>query len=170
MLRSAFPSAQIREYKNEQDPVAFTTLTMTMDEFNSLRRPQVIAAGHDDDLETKVLAGIHLQRAGEGASADGGQVVVRGGIYVPIAETLRFGVEPACPGSQLSVAGTDGATLRPMKSGIYPFELRLPARDACSLPLKIVRYSEEKKNTVPIEPTQYTSPSAVALAATGQPS
>ena len=168
MLRTAFPSAKVREYSGEQDPVKFTSLTITMDELRSLRRPQLIAAA-DGDLETKLIAGIRLQRGGESPGPEGGQVVVRGGIYFPTPETLRFELEPPCPSAELTVAGINGATPRPLNTGVYPFELRLPGRDACPLPLKIVRNSENK-NLVPIETTQYTAPSAVALAGTGQPS
>ena len=148
----------------------FTSLTITMDDLQALRSPQLIAAGQDEGLENKLLAGITLQRGGGGPGPESGQVVVRGGIFVPVAETLRFELQPACPGAELTVGGAEAATLRPMKTGIHPFELRLPARDACPLPLRIVRYSEEKKNLVPVETTQYTAPSAVALAGTGQPS
>jgi hypothetical protein len=169
MLRAAFPAAKIREYGSEQDPVKFTSLTFTMDELEALRSPQLIGAA-DDDLQTKLIAGIRLRPAAGISGPDDGRVVVRGGIYLPTPATLRFELEPPCPGAELTVAGTDGATARPLDTGIYPFELRLPGRDACPLPLKIVKNSGEMGNLVPIETTQYTAPSAVGLDSVGQSS
>ena len=37
MLRSAFPAAKVREYRDEKDPVAFTSLTVTMEDLRALR-------------------------------------------------------------------------------------------------------------------------------------
>jgi hypothetical protein len=37
-LRSAFPAAKVREYRDAQDPVAFTSLTITMEELRALRQ------------------------------------------------------------------------------------------------------------------------------------
>jgi hypothetical protein len=37
-LRSAFPAAKVREYRNEKDAVGFTSLTITMDDLRALHR------------------------------------------------------------------------------------------------------------------------------------
>jgi hypothetical protein len=129
-----------------------------------LRQPVIDGVAPGEPLPP-VLAGVRLRRGA--ASAARGGIEVRGGVRVDRDGWYTWLVEPSCPAAHLTIDDQPaGSTPRPLLAGVHAFELTIPDRMACPLPLRLVQHDAAKTaGTHAVLPRQFVAP-RVALDST----
>jgi hypothetical protein len=170
MIARLYPHATIRQTAFAEGQRHLVSLSVDAADARALRMPSVsvpAAADGTGDLEDGLLSGMHLTRVGA-ASAEESEtagIVVRGGMLLLSEGWYGFVLGPACDDAVLRLDGRPvSAQLVPMLEGVYPFEIRLPPRHACQLPLRVeIRTGQDPRGT-PMPATQFVGPEVASIA------
>jgi hypothetical protein len=160
VTHSGFAKGQLQLVSLSVDAAEARALCMP-----ALSVPDPVGAAN---LADGLLGGLRLARVDTAPQdeSDASEIVVRGGILVASDGWYGFALAPACDDAVLRLDGRPvSAQLAPMLEGVYPFEIRLPQRPACQLPLGVQMRTGRDPQAIPMPATQFVGPAVASLSA-----